>query len=293
LHEGIGSQLTVECLDTNVQWQLGEVGPKLTSLDVATGDIAMNAMVKTIRGTHPASLQVNDGSIMNTLPEMPGLREAVENLLGNVCRFNRPVGRVRILLEASPECIELTVERDRMINCSDDNRFVVQLPAIRENAVRGGLTAWKLRRVLQFITENLDRPITVEEIAAIARQSESHFHRSFKRSLGTTVHLYVMSRRIEMAQQLMINTSEPLSRIALACGMCDQSHLTRWFTRLSGESPNQWRRSRMDSEETANVAPGSSFGVARGRGYHLLQIAPPHDCIIEKRCHEFQNQTSI
>ena len=234
----------------------------------------MNAMVKTVRRTHPSSLQVNDGSIMNTLPEMPGLRQAVENLLDNVCRFTRPVGRVRILLEGSAECIELTVEQDRSINCSDHNRFVVRLPAIRETVKRGGLAAWQLRRVLQFINENLDRSITVEDIAAIARQSESHFHRSFKRSLGTTVHLYVMSRRIEMAQQLMINTSEPLSKIALACGMCDQSHLTRWFTRLSGESPNQWRRSRLDSEETENVAPGSSFGVARRRGYHLLQIAP-------------------
>ena len=230
---------------------------------------------------------------MNTLPEVPGLRQAVTNLLDNVCQFTRPVGRMCILLEASAECVELTVEQDRSIDCSGNKRFVVRLPATLGNTARGGLTAWKLRRVLQFINENLDRPIMVEEIAAIARQSESHFHRSFKRSLGTTVHLYVMSRRIEMAQQLMINTSEPLSRIALACGMCDQSHLTRWFTRLTGESPNQWRRSRMDSEETANVAPGSSFGVARRRDYHLLRIAPPHDCIIEKRSHEFQNQTSI
>jgi transcriptional regulator GlxA family with amidase domain len=53
-----------------------------------------------------------------------------------------------------------------------------------------------------------------------------------------------------MAQQLMLDTSQPLSTIAVACGMCDQSHLTRWFTRLSGESPNQWRRARTDVART-------------------------------------------
>jgi len=58
LHEGINSQLTVECLDTNVQWQSGEVGPKLTLLDVATGGIVMDAMVKTIRRANASSLQI-------------------------------------------------------------------------------------------------------------------------------------------------------------------------------------------------------------------------------------------
>jgi AraC family transcriptional regulator len=116
--------------------------------------------------------------------------------------------------------------------------------SLRLKQVRGGLAAWQLQRVLHFIHENLSQPITVEAIAAIAGQSAGHFHRVFKRSLGTSVHLYVMFRRIEMAQQLMVNTSEPLSMIAVSCGMCDQSHLTRWFTRVSGESPNRWRRAR-------------------------------------------------
>jgi len=66
---------------------------------------------------------------MNTLPEVPGLRQAVTNLLDNVCQFTRPVGRMCILLEASAECVELTVEQDRSIDCSGDKRFVVRLPA--------------------------------------------------------------------------------------------------------------------------------------------------------------------
>ncbi len=53
-----------------------------------------------------------------------------------------------------------------------------------------------------------------------------------------------MQRRVAMAQRLMLGTSEQLSRIALSCGMSDQSHLTRWFRRIVGETPAAWRRAR-------------------------------------------------
>lgn len=185
---------------------------------------------------------------MNTLPEPVRLRQAVTNLLDNVCNYTRPVGRIQISLEARASSVELTVE-------GDGSKFVVRLPAARAqtgdapNVSRGGLAAWQLKRVLHFINENLSQPITVVDIASVAGQSASHFHRAFKRSLGTSVHLYLMRRRIEMAQQLMVSTSDSLCTIAMTCGMCDQSHLTRWFTRLSGESPNRWRRARREAPE--------------------------------------------
>jgi transcriptional regulator GlxA family with amidase domain len=179
---------------------------------------------------------------MNTLPEPLRLKQAVTNLL-DVCNYTRPAGRIQISLESSAEFVELTVE-------GEGGRSVVRVPAAQPaSLIRGGLAAWQLKRVLHFIHENLSQPITVETIAGIAGQSASHFHRAFKRSLGTTVHLYVMFRRIEMAQQLMVNTSEPLSTIAVSCGMCDQSHLTRWFTRVSGESPHRWRRARREGPQ--------------------------------------------
>jgi AraC-like DNA-binding protein len=41
---------------------------------------------------------------------------------------------------------------------------------------------------------------------------------------------------------MMLTTTEPLCRIALDCGLCDQSHLTRLFRRVVGTTPNAWRR---------------------------------------------------
>src|SRR3569833_987314 len=182
---------------------------------------------------------------MNTSPEAIGLSLAITNLFDSVRKHPPICSRMQILLQASEDCVQLTVERPASAAFGNENSFVVRMPTVH-SIVRGGLTAWQLKRALSFIGASLDRTITVVEIAAVAGQSASHFHRAFKRSLGVTVHQYVMFRRIELAKQLLLKTSEPLCSIAVTCGMCDQSHLTRWFTRMTGESPRRWRRSRID-----------------------------------------------
>jgi AraC-like DNA-binding protein len=71
---------------------------------------------------------------------------------------------------------------------------------------------------------------------------------------------YLLSRRIEVAQGLLLTTCEPLTSIALACGMYDHSHFTRAFRRVVGKAPYFWRRTR-----------SSAFGQRRAR-----QADPAH-----------------
>jgi AraC-like DNA-binding protein len=55
---------------------------------------------------------------------------------------------------------------------------------------------------------------------------------------------WITRRRVEAAQALMLTTSIPLSEIALRCGMSDQSHFTRAFRRVVGDTPYSWRQTR-------------------------------------------------
>src|SRR5690606_2306493 len=66
--------------------------------------------------------------------------------------------------------------------------------------------------------------------------------RAFKESFGTTAHMHIIRLRLELAQRLMLTTDEPLSQIALACGLADQAHLSKLFRREMGETPSAWRR---------------------------------------------------
>ena len=107
-----------------------------------------------------------------------------------------------------------------------------------------GLPGWRSRRLIAHIEANLSGAIRVIELARLVGLSVSHFCRAFKRTFGTPPRAYVLRRRIELAQGLMLTTREPLSSIALKCGMCDQAHFTRSFRRIVGETPYSWRRSR-------------------------------------------------
>lgn len=107
---------------------------------------------------------------------------------------------------------------------------------------RGGLPRWQAKRLVAYIEENLDQPIRSENLTALTGSSASHFFRTFKATFGQTPFGYIASRRIERAQQMMLTTNQPLSQIALDCGLCDQSHLTRLFRRLVGTTPSEWRR---------------------------------------------------
>ena len=115
-----------------------------------------------------------------------------------------------------------------------------------EKGVRGGLAPWQVRRVLAHIDANLETPIRNKDLATVARLSEYHFNVAFRGSLGEAPHAYIIRRRMERAQGLMLSTDKPLSEIALECGLTDQAHFTRLFRKVVGESPAAWRRARIN-----------------------------------------------
>ena len=115
------------------------------------------------------------------------------------------------------------------------------------SVVVGGLPAWKTRRVIAHVEANLSKRIPVQELARLVGLSTSHFCRAFICTFGESPRDYVLRRRIDVAQGLMLTTSAPLSSIAVGCGMYDQPHFTRSFHRIVGETPCTWRRTRQGS----------------------------------------------
>jgi AraC family transcriptional regulator len=116
------------------------------------------------------------------------------------------------------------------------------LSNLETRVARGGLPAWQMRKVIAHVEANLSRRIRVLELANLLGLSASHFCRAFKCTFGASPRAYVLRRRIDVAQGLMLTTSDSLSSIALGCGMCDQQHFTRSFRRIVGETPSMWRR---------------------------------------------------
>jgi AraC family transcriptional regulator len=109
---------------------------------------------------------------------------------------------------------------------------------------RGGFAAWQSRRLAAHVDANLSGKIVIKDLAASLRISVGHFCRAFKHTFGMPARIWIRHRRVEFAQGLMLTTGASLSEIALSCGMSDQSHFTRSFRRIVGESPSSWRHTR-------------------------------------------------
>jgi AraC family transcriptional regulator len=109
---------------------------------------------------------------------------------------------------------------------------------------RGGLAPWMVRKVSTHIETHLDSAFSSSDLAGLTKQSVYHFRQAFRKSFGESPHQYVMRRRIERAQGLMLQTNLSLAQIAIECGLADQAHLNKSFRRFVGERPGAWRRAR-------------------------------------------------
>jgi AraC family transcriptional regulator len=117
----------------------------------------------------------------------------------------------------------------------------------RSRPVRVGpakpISGWKMRRLVEFIEENLEGDLSLHAMAEEVDISPLYLARAFKAALGQSPHRYVLTRRIERARELLRNTTMPVVDVAMASGFSSQSHLSHWFLRHVGISPAAYRRS--------------------------------------------------
>jgi AraC-like DNA-binding protein len=109
---------------------------------------------------------------------------------------------------------------------------------------RGGLAPWQERRAKEMLLADLSGNVTLPDLALACRLSCSHFSQAFRQTVGCPPHQWLLAQRVERSKEMMLNTEQSLSEIALATGFADQSHFTRVFSRLVSTSPAAWRRAQ-------------------------------------------------
>ncbi len=110
-------------------------------------------------------------------------------------------------------------------------------------AVKRGLSRIQLRRVTDYIENNIEQDLSLATLARIAHLSASHFKTMFKRSTGCAVHEYVIRRRVDRAKQLLMRSDLAASQVAAEAGFAHQSHMARAMRRVLGVTPSAIARS--------------------------------------------------
>ena len=98
----------------------------------------------------------------------------------------------------------------------------------------------RLRRALDHIAANLDKEITLNELAQLAGVSVFHFARTFTRAMGVSPSRYVSRMRLEKAMAEIAVGKLSLAEIAFKAGFSSQASFTRAFYRVTGLTPGEY-----------------------------------------------------
>jgi AraC family transcriptional regulator len=109
---------------------------------------------------------------------------------------------------------------------------------------RGGLPGYRLRRVLDYIGDNLAKDLSLSELSAVAGMSSHYFAEMFRRSTGYAPHKYVLLQRIERAKQGLCDNGYSILEVGLNAGFQNSSHFARMFRKFVGTSPSRFRNER-------------------------------------------------
>jgi AraC family transcriptional regulator len=108
----------------------------------------------------------------------------------------------------------------------------------------GRLSRAMAARVVDYMRAHLDRNVSLGELGELVGLSPHHFSLVFKNTFDTTPHRYLLQQRVEKAKLLLASGRQSIGEAALEVGFSNQSHFTRMFRRLSGETPRAYRQAR-------------------------------------------------
>lgn len=101
-------------------------------------------------------------------------------------------------------------------------------------------------KAMNFISQNLERELSLEEVAEAASFSMFHFHRIFKAVVGETVAGFTRRLRLEMAaNRLWANPVDDITTIAMDCGFSSSQNFAKAFRQQFEMTPSEFRKSKI------------------------------------------------
>ncbi|MCE7795407.1 AraC family transcriptional regulator [Sphingobium sufflavum] len=160
--------------------------------------------------------------------------------------FSDPLGVAltrQVLAELyAPASPERDIYVGAMVNALKAHILRGPNPPAQEEIPVTAFSAYRLHHIMGRIQQRPQDNHTLEEMAAQAGVTPSHFCRIFRKATGVSPHQYVMKARLDRAQHLLVQSDMALATIADFLGFTSQSHFTRAFRQFTGEPPSDFRK---------------------------------------------------
>jgi AraC family transcriptional regulator len=106
----------------------------------------------------------------------------------------------------------------------------------------GALPKWRIRRLEEFLAANIDKRISLADMAAAVDLSRMHFAAQFRVATGFRPREFLLFKRVERAKAMMKASHAPIVEVAFAVGFNSQAHFSTVFKRFAGTSPARWKQ---------------------------------------------------
>ena len=127
-------------------------------------------------------------------------------------------------------------------------------------------------RVQMYIQQNLDRDLSLEELAKESHFSEYHFHRIFRAVVGEPLKEYIRRLRLERAASNLKHTDSPVTHIAFNAGYQTHEAFTRAFKSAFGCSPSDFRSGNGTSIRRQGDVVTKESNTAKGDSLVRVEI---------------------
>lgn len=148
--------------------------------------------------------------------------------------------------ELSERDARVAAECARQLTDAEISAYLSMLKIVAEHIARDPSPAESDesigKLVKYYVKNNLDQKITLSDIAWNLHCSTVTLTEHFKAEFGITIMEYVTKKRMELAEKLLLTTSEPLREVAALSGFSDVEYFSRTFKKFYGTSPALWRK---------------------------------------------------
>ncbi|KVV51465.1 AraC family transcriptional regulator [Burkholderia territorii] len=250
--------------DGSDRWHCIGISLKCTSLTFAhagrvlvDGRVTAGAAQVTAPGVHCEADFHGASDVLHLFASQRVLAECYEDLFGRPPSGDVVIDDPRLIrdpaLERLSQALAVSHTRDGAlgkvfadgVSLAIVSRIIARHFSLPQRDARrtAELPSWRMRRVVEYVDAHLADPIGLADMAKSAGLTRMHFAAQFRHATGLRPHEYLMRRRIERAQQLLLESRHNVLDVALSTGFRSQAHFTTVFKRFVGQTPCCWRTS--------------------------------------------------
>lgn len=230
-----GDVMIFNCKSAVKKAMLGKSGMNCISIILFTNDVI--TFLNEVLGTNDfnSSDFFNDIRKSDSVVTFP-CGELLEKLFLETIRLPGVFSKYTVRL-AVVHAIILLIQKFRCKDSCD-----VRMKSDTPDAYFSGTTGRKVQNVRRIINSNLEKEISIEELACKVNLNRTTLQKIFKEIYGLTVNEYRTKARLQLAKNLLVSTDLSITEIAGRCGYANASKFSEVFKRNEGVLPKDWRK---------------------------------------------------